>query len=275
MVAPVMETGTYIVPVAGNHEVQCNSANYAGSHLSATCPSGKKALVENEAAWAANMGDLILDNTRLANMFGAQAPVNTSFSTGADDSLATDQSKLTYSFDFKGVHFVVINTDPAGRDNTAPTEWLKKDRAAAQARGIKRHFIFGHKPAYTYDYAAAPTAAVTGAGLDASSTTIPLRNAFWDVVEQYGATYFSGHEHIFNVMHPRAATVGKAYQVIVGSGGSPFDAKITDTTKSAYDRYYAWATVNVYQSGKVVINAYGFDAYYGPTVLLQSITLAP
>ena len=37
MTAPMMETGTYIFPVPGNHEVQCNSA------VDATCVSGKTA----------------------------------------------------------------------------------------------------------------------------------------------------------------------------------------------------------------------------------------
>lgn len=74
MVAPLMETGIYIVPVPGNHETQCNSANQTDLSNQPSCPSGKVAQIENEQAWAANMGDLILDTTRLQNIFGAQAP---------------------------------------------------------------------------------------------------------------------------------------------------------------------------------------------------------
>jgi len=275
MVANLMETGTYVVPVAGNHEVQCNAANHIDGYNQPTCPSGKNAQAENEAAWAANMGDLILDTSRLTNMFGAQSPTNASFSSGADDGLATDQSKLSYSFDFKGSHFVVINTDPVGKDATAPTTWLARDMAAAQARGNTHFFVFGHKPAYTYAYLA--NTATAAAGLDAAPGSVALRDAFWDVIEQYGATYFCGHEHILNLMQPRrgnAARPGTAYQVLVGSGGSPFDAKVNVVTKNpATDRSYAWATVNVHQSGKVDINAYAFDNAYGPTQLVQSISL--
>jgi hypothetical protein len=45
MVAPTMETGTYVVPVPGNHETQCSTK------VSADCTNGnKKSLVENEIA---------------------------------------------------------------------------------------------------------------------------------------------------------------------------------------------------------------------------------
>ena len=276
MVSTMMETGTYVVPVPGNHEVQCNAPNETDLYNQPTCPSGKNAQVENESAWAANMGDLILDTARLTNMFGVQAPTNASFSSGTDDGLKTDQSKLSYSFDFKGAHFAIVNTDPVGRDATAPTTWLAKDLAAAKARGNTHFFVFGHKPAYTYAYLA--DASTPAAGLDAAPGTIALRDAFWDVIEQYGATYFCGHEHILNIMQPRQGSTtkpGTAYQVLVGSGGSPFDAKSTVTTKNpATDRSYAWATVNVHKSGKVDINAYAFDNGFGPTQLIQSVNLA-
>jgi hypothetical protein len=62
--------------------------------------------------------------------------------------------------------------------------------------------------------------------------------------------------------------------VLVGSGGSPFDAAATDVTfNPATDRSYAWATVQVHQSGLVDIKAYGFSDTFGPTSLINSITL--
>ena len=255
--ATVMETGTYVFPVPGNHETECKAC-------------GKVAKVENENAWAANMGDLVIDTSRFTSMFGS-APQNISYGPVAGtspDGLTTDQSKLSYSFDFKGVHFVVINTDPVGADARAPTLWLASDLSAARARGIRRNFVFGHKPAYTYAYlASGPTAP---SGLDAAPGTIATRDAFWDVIESYGATYFCGHEHIFNISQPR----GGAYQVIVGSGGSPFDAKATDATLApATDRDYAWATVRIHSDGGVDILGYGFDSGFGPTSLLQQIIL--
>lgn len=262
MVAPLMETGTYVVPVPGNHETQCKAC-------------GKKAQAVNEDAWRINMSDLILDDTRFLNLFGEQASNENTGNNGAYDNLATDQGKLSYSFDFRGAHFVVINTDPVGKDGHAPVNWLAADLAAAQARGTRHFFVFGHKPAYTYYYGANPNAPLPDkpAGLDSDRAS---RDAFWNVIEQYGATYFCGHEHIFNMMQPRAAQGGKAWQVLVGSGGSPFEASPADATVSpGTDRDYAWATVKVYKSGKVKIKAYGFDDHFGPTHVIESVTLKP
>jgi hypothetical protein len=87
------------------------------------------------------------------------------------------------------------------------------------------------------------------------------------VIEQYKATYFCGHEHIFNMAQP----TGGAWQILVGSGGSPFEAAPTDATLSPTDRYYAWATVQIFRSGKVRITAYGFDDKFGQTRILKSV----
>ncbi len=260
MVAGLMENGTYVVPVAGNHEVQWKAG-------------GKKAQAVNEDAWRANMGDLILDNARFLNLFGEQ-PSNANVGDNrAYDNLSTDQSKLSFSFDFHGSHFVVINTDPVGKDAHAPANWLAADLLAARTRGLGHNFVFGHKPAFTYYYgstAIGPLPA-TPSGLDNDPVS---RDIFWNVIEQYEATYFCGHEHIFNISQPRLAQGGKAWQILVGSGGSPFEASPTDVTLNPdTDRDYAWATVKIYTNGKVKITAYGFDDHYGPTRVIQSITL--
>ncbi len=254
MVAPVMETGTYIVPVPGNHELQCKAC-------------GKRAQVENENAWRANMGDLIIDTTRFKATTGFDVSHVNTGDNSAYDSLSTPQQQLSYSFDVGSVHFAVINTDPVGADNTGPSNWLAADFAAAQSRGAKNFFVFGHKPAYTYSYSANSTP-TPPAGLDAKA---PQRNALWNVIASYGATYFCGHEHVFNMSQP----TGGAWQVIVGAGGSPFESKqCVASLNPATDRSYSWATVAVRQSGKVDITAYGFSDTYGPTQVLKQVSLA-
>lgn len=276
MVAPLIESGTYVVPVPGNHETQCKSTattlctDANGVDL-ASVNGGKNAIKVNEDAWRANMGDLIIDATRLnANLPGGLTVSNVDNTDHAStDGLSTPQNQLSYSFDVGSSHFAVINTDATGADSTAPNAWLAADFAAASTRGAQHFFVFGHKPAYTYDYLGNKGKA---GGLD----VIPAkRNAFWSLIEQYGATYFSGHEHIFNMRQPVKAdgATSSAWQVIVGSGGSPFDMKAPVAGMQPYDRYYAWANVKVYQSGKVQIDAYGFSDLYGPTKLLQSATL--
>jgi len=259
-VAGMMEVGTYVVPVPGNHEVQSK-------------PLGKKAQVANEDAWRANMGDLILDHSRFLNLFGEEPTNSNVLDNGPADALSTDQSQLSYSFDFRGYHFAIINTDPVGQDSHAPVNWLAGDLQAAHARGLKRSFVFGHKPAYTYYFGAGTNAPLPDkpAGLDVDAAS---RDLFWNVIEQNGATYFCGHEHIFNMIQPTAAAGGKAWQILVGSGGSPFEALPTDATVApATDRTYAWAIVKVHQSGKIRITAYGFDEHFGPTRVLRTVTI--
>jgi len=192
---------------------------------------------------------------------------------GLTDGLTTDQNKLSYSFDFKGSHFAVINTDPVGMDAHAPANWLAGDLAAARGRGIRHLFVFGHKPAFTYYYGAGTTLPATPSGLD-QTASLAARDAFWNVIEGNGAVYFCGHEHIFNLMQPTRSTGGSAWQILVGSGGSPFEAAPTDTTiHPDTDRDYAWATVKIYKHGKVKITAYGFDDHFGPTHVIGSVTI--
>lgn len=260
MATQLLETGTYVVPVPGNHEVQSKAL-------------GKKAQVENENAWRANMGDLILDMPRFQSLFN-ETPTNVNVGNNAStDGLTSDQTQLSYSFDFRGSHFVVVNTDPVGKDSHAPTQWLAADLLSARVRGLTHFFVFGHKPAYTYYYGANPASPLPAApaGLDIDA---PARDAFWGVIEQYGATYFSGHEHIFHIGRPLAGKGGSAVQVLVGSGGSPFDVAPNTVTIGATDRFYAWATVKVRRSGRVQITAYGFDDQFGPTRSLQNLVLS-
>ncbi len=254
MVAPLMEAGTYVVPVPGNHEVQSK-------------PLGKKAQPENENAWRANMGDLIIDTDRFQKIVGTPASAVNVQNNGALDGLASDQSQLSYSFDVADSHFSVINTDPVGRDNSAPLVWLTQDLQAAQARGAKHLFVFGHKPAFTYYFGTGDKPNPGIAGLDKS---LDMSNALWDVVERFGATYFCGHEHEFQMSQPR----GAAWQVLVGSGGSPWDAQPGEPTRNPEtDRSYAWATVSIHRSGKVDIDAYAFSDSFGPTRQVKHLVL--
>jgi hypothetical protein len=204
------------------------------------------------------------------------------------------QQYLDYSFDLQIpgtqllLHFAVINTDPSGSDETAPSDWLAGDFAAAAARAQTgnqsgpytiKYFVFGHKPAFTYDWNGSGT--VAAAGLDSNTSTSPnYRNLFWHVIAQYNATYFCGHQHVPHVQPfadptPGSTITNTPYQVIVGSGGSPFDDTMTKsgsgyvepTETASTDRYYAWAFVQVHQSGHVTLNVSGFpDTGIGGTV---------
>jgi len=265
MVAGLFETGTYVFPVAGNHEVQCNSANTKQCEK-----SGKNAMVQNENAWRSNMGDLIFDDTRFQNIFGIKpSDEDDGTNSAAFDNLSSSQKQLSYSFDFRDSHFTVINTDPYKNDAHAPVKWLEQDLANAKARGAQHLFVFGHKPAFTYYFGAVTPLPTAPSGLD---NDIAARDAFWNVIAHYGAIYFCGHEHIFQLSQHTSLNGDKAWQVLVGSGGSPFEAVPTDVTLNpSTDRDYAWATVKVYEDGWVKITAYGFDDKFGATHIIGSL----
>src|ERR1019366_9119640 len=114
------------------------------------------------------------------------------------DSISTDQRQLSYSFDMGETHLVVINTDPVGYDSSVPVSWLTADFAAAKARGAKHIFVFGHKMAFTY--VPEGRKAKGEGGFDVRK---PVRDAFWDLIEANGATYFCGHEHVYHASQPR------------------------------------------------------------------------
>jgi hypothetical protein len=332
LVAPMFETGTYVVAVPGNHETQCNSKDTSNTGASG-CASGKNAYVENENAFRANMGDIIEDiqtNLRFQNVSGvapvaingfttATAPISggnngnyTTANTAGPPVTNSQEVEMSYSFDITPtgtlspelLHFVVINTDQPGANQTAPSDWLAADLTAAKQRAAAagatpKYFVFGHKPYKTYDYNLVNTTGsnqpVSAGGLDSNTTTdststivtdgvsLPTggkyQNAFWAVIAHYNATYFSGHEHIVHVQQfpdPSGSSSNTPYQVIVGAGGSPFDDTL-DPVSGGYDeptpfvnpwdRFYGWALVQVHQSGTVTMSVQGFNdgAVYAPS----------
>ena len=261
MTAHLLESGTYVVPVPGNHEMQDRYKDEQGK-------TQKTASLANENNWRDNMGDLILDAARWKTVVGNSITafdVDNAPAADGPDAIKTKQSQLSFSFDQADNHFIVINTDPVGNDGHAPTHWLAADMAKASARGARHFFVFGHKPAYTYRY----KADMKADGFDIYPDNL---QAFWQLMEQYHASYFCGHEHIYHIEQPTVASGGKAWQVMVGSGGSPFTAKAKDISRPE-DRMYAWAVVKIHASGKVHLDAYGFDEFYGKTRLLKSVDL--
>lgn len=262
MMTHLLETGTYVLPVPGNHEVQLKIPNQGGEIV-------KLAVVSSEQAWRDNMGDLILNvplwqaithvEPRAWRVGNAPLPGN--------DGITTDQRQLSYSFDIDDVHLVVINTDPVGFDSSAPVNWLTADFAAARERGMKHLFVFGHKMAFTYTPDGVK--AKQDGGFDVRK---PLRDVFWDLIEANHATYFCGHEHVFHASQPRKSSGGSAWQVIVGSGGSPLSIK-QEASSNPADRMYAWADVIVYRSGRVHVAVHGFDEGFGPTRIIDEFEI--
>ena len=215
--SPLPASGVELVAIPGNHETD----NLA-----------KVAYGPGERTWLRDMAQYI---TR-----GGNGPA----ANGAD-GFTTDQSKLSYSFDFKDAHFVTLNTDPVGADWHVPTKWVTSDLAAAKARGLKHTFVIGHKPAYPY-----PTVPTDGLTFDT-----PARDAFWSVLNSNQVeAMFSAHNHVFY----RTQTPGKTWMVIAGNGGTPIDAT-ADATLNGTGTYFGFTLVTVTNSGRVFSKSYGRD----------------
>jgi len=263
MMATLMEAGTYVMPVPGNHEVQ----------MPTKTPEGTVKLAQPylEKQWRENMGDLIIDMDRWNKT--VKKPITywdiNNTATPELDHVQTAQTQLNYSFDVGPIHFAVINTDPVGSDNVVSSSWLARDFEQAKLRGANTFLAFGHKMPFTYFPEVGGKKEADG--LDVKPAE---RDAFWSVIENYGATYFCGHEHVYDASQPLKAQGGKSWQIIVGAGGSPFSVKKEDA-RNPKDRMYAWADVKVTKKGALNVQILGFDEKLGPTKVIAKWKIEP
>lgn len=174
---------------------------------------------------------------------------------GGPDNLQTDQSQLSYSFDFRDSHFVLLNTDPFGAVGTVPINWIHQDLAAAAGVPQLKHvFVMGHKQAFT------PPDASSEQALDSNPD---LRNQFWDELNSAGVGYYLvAHAHIWHSDTPVSPTSSLRHtvQIIAGNGGTKLDP---GWALSGADTYFGFTLVQVLKNGKVVVKSYGRD--FDPT----------
>ncbi len=219
------EKGVKMIPIQGNHESLFSKK--------------KPASPEAEAVWLSVMKPFIQNNN------GPKA---------GEDALTTDQSSLTYSFNYKNSHFIILNTDGAGRESSIPVSWITKDLAANKKnRAIKHIYVFGHKPAYP-----APNE-------DGLNSHLETRDSFWTALEQNNCeAMFAAHNHLYYQVQPHAE---KIWQIVAGNGGS----KLEDSWKPEGGVFFGFTLVEVYSSGKSVIKSMGRplspEGYNKPTSL--------
>ncbi len=222
--SPLYGTSVKLVAIPGNHE---------------TGNAAKLATLEAEQTWLEIMAPYIIG----AN--GTPA--------GGADGLATDQTKLSYSFDHKGTHFLLLDSDPQARDWTVPTQWVAADVAAAKAAGAKHILAITHKPAY--GWSGAPTDSLLGKGALPTAFYLGLRDQFWNTLESNQAeALFSAHNHLWSKFQPTNHT----WQIIAGNGGSALEATVANGA-AGIPAYYGYTVVNVSAAGPVTIKSMGRD----------------
>ena len=96
--------------------------------------------------------------------------------------------ELTYSFDFKKSHFVILNSEKPRlhRVDAVQRKWLENDLKENKAENV---FVFFHEPAFPGSYG-------IGKSLDIYEKD---RDALWAIIDKYNVTaVFNGHEHIYS-----------------------------------------------------------------------------
>lgn len=214
---PISTMPIQVVVIPGNHETQDKAA-------------GKKSFVAAERTFLRAMAPFIA---------GSNGP-----GIGGPDNLATDQSKLTYSFNYGLDHFVIVDTDPVGQDGRVPYKWVANDIKNARVNGARHIFTIGHKPAY-----ASPLKP-----LDGLESFIPQRDSLWKHLENNQCeAMFAAHNHLWDTVHPHA---GKTWQVIAGNGGS----RVETSWMGAGQSYFGFTLVNIYKNNQVNVKSFGRDA---------------
>jgi hypothetical protein len=168
---------------------------------------------------------------------------------GGPDHLQSDQSQLSYSFDFRDSHFILLNTDPFGAIGTVPVNWIHQDLvAAASVPSLKHTFVMGHKQAFT------PEDASSEQALDSNPD---LRNQFWDELNNAGVGYYLvAHAHVWHFGIPISpiSLLHHTVQIIAGNGGTKLDPL---WALSGQNPYFGFTLVEVLKDGEVIMKSYG------------------
>lgn len=222
--SPLAGTEVRMVPIPGNHEVQNKS---------------KVATLAAEQTWLEVMGPYIAP-------FSGNGP-----HAGGVDGLTTDQSSLSYSFDYKGAHFLLLDSDPAGRDWSVPTKWAASDLQQARERGARHIFAIAHKPAYGYP--ASQYKPANAVGDDLGKVLPALRDEFWhSLVDNHADAMFAAHDHLYS--RARGA-FGQTWQVIAGNGGS----RLESVLDQASINFYGYTVIRVEGDKRAILTSYGRD----------------
>jgi len=147
--------------------------------------------------------------------------------------------ELVYSFDYKGAHFVGIDTEEYNNFHDIGEEqfnWLRQDLEQNEKRIV---FVFGHDPAY-------PVSHHKFNSLDRVSSK---RDDIWSLFKNCDVeVYFCGHEHLYN----KSLHEG-VYQIIAGGGGGGL---VESPEKGGFHHF---VVVNVKDNGTCEVTTIDID----------------
>lgn len=237
-------SGIRMIAVPGNHEMLYKVHNPKESEsekISANDKKGKKKKFKEELPWASAPAVW----RSVMQPFSIQAPDDYGLSYCSQDS-------LTYSFNYKNTHFVILNTDmyvPANPDSVGvvPAPWIASDVTAARTANSKHIFVMGHKPAYIiYDTALTRAkAAKKDDIIDTNST-----NIMWPaLVNNQVEGMLSAHRHEFLVTQP---VQGQTTQLVAGNGGSLYESHLPTN-----NQFFGYTKIYVMKNGQVLARSFG------------------
>lgn len=146
-----------------------------------------------------------------------------------------DKKGLTYSFDHKNTHFVVVDSDRWYHGNPKTYEddrrdwhyikhldWIENDLREARKRNVNKIFVITHEMAY-------PTGGHLRDGFprlgfdltlpldSAQKATVEYTENYWNILVEYDvAAHICGHEHSYSRLSKEGV-----FQIINGSSGAP------------------------------------------------------
>ena len=217
-----------VTPLPGNHEMLLKQ-KVNGTKIELSNPGA-------DAVWTGFLGGHALGK------YAGNGPT----AAGANaDALADDQSKLTYSFDEAGIHYVLLNTDTWTTVPDAATgstqlgwiamKWLAADLAAAQASSAVEHIVvLGHKPIVS------PVGLTTSDEIINATFTAALELLLDTTPKVRG--YFCAHFHEWDAR--KLPGNRGIYQIIAGNGGSEVETTFVMP-------FFGFTEVRFHQSGKV------------------------
>lgn len=223
-----LEGKTIMVPFTGNHETNRKVGKQK-------LPNPATTAVWNR--WFAQSG------------FRQMATNGPTVTNDKPDKLSADQSQMSYSFDFRQLHFVVLNTDTpttvldekTGQPKVGwvPAKWAQQDIEAAQKNPkIKAIFVLGHRNLID------PTVCTGDSPIDKETGGMLVRTI---QANPKVRAYVCAHVHAWDLEPMGGAS--RAWQVIAGNGGSVLE----EDWKPKEGTYFGFVVINVYQSGKVVL----------------------